>query len=121
MGGGFALMTAPRGYAAAAPNYGPLPRDLSVLQGACPIVASYGGRDHGMRGAAARLGAALTERAIPHDVREYPEAGHSFMDRYDTRPFTPLVKVAGLGYHHPSAEHAWTRILRFFSDYLQMQ
>jgi carboxymethylenebutenolidase len=30
MGGGFALMTASRGYDAAAPNYGQLPKDLDA-------------------------------------------------------------------------------------------
>ena len=46
MGGGFALLSAGDGYDAAAVNYGQLPRDLDeTLAGACPIVASYGGRD----------------------------------------------------------------------------
>src|SRR3954465_16077942 len=38
MGGGFALLAAPRGFDASAPNYGPLPqKDLAeVLRGACP-------------------------------------------------------------------------------------
>jgi carboxymethylenebutenolidase len=119
MGGGFALMTASRGYAAAAPNYGRLPQDLSVLDGACPIVASYGGRDFGLKGAAEQLATALRERGISHDIKEYPAAGHSFMDRFDTGAFTPLLKVAGLGYHYASAEDAWSRILRFFEEHLR--
>ena len=53
MGGGFALMTAARGFDASAPNYGPLPRTPEeVLRGACPVVASFGRRDVGLRGAA---------------------------------------------------------------------
>ena len=119
MGGGFALMTAPRGFSAAAPNYGQLPDDLASLDGACPIVASFGARDLGLKGAAQRLGSALLERGIPHDVKEYPEAGHAFMDRFNTGPLSPVLKVAGLGYHHPSAEDAWGRILRFFAEHLQ--
>jgi carboxymethylenebutenolidase len=119
MGGGFALMTAHRDFAVAAPNYGHLPADLSVLDGACPIVASYGGKDRGLKGAAAQLAAALSERGISHDVKEYPEAGHSFMDRFNVGPFGPLLRVAGLGYHQPSAEDAWRRILRFFAEQLQ--
>jgi carboxymethylenebutenolidase len=119
MGGGFALMTASRGYAAAAPNYGRLPLDLSELDGACPIVASYGGRDFGLKGAAERLGTELQQRRITHDIKEYPAAGHSFMDPFNTGPFTPLLKVAGLGYHQPSAEDAWARILRFFGEHLR--
>ncbi len=49
MGGGFALLCAPRdGFAAASVNYGEVPKDAeSVLAGACPIVASFGGRDKG--------------------------------------------------------------------------
>ena len=119
MGGGFALMTARRGYSAAAPNYGRLPVDLSVLDGACPIVASYGAKDRSLHGAAAQLAAALEERRIPHDVMEYPNVGHSFLDRFNTGPFTPFLKVSGLGYDHPTAEDAWRRILRFFGEYLQ--
>jgi carboxymethylenebutenolidase len=119
MGGGFALMTAHRGYSVAAPNYGRLPADLSVLDGACPIVASYGAKDRSLEGVAVRLAAALSERRIPHDVKEYPAVGHSFLDRYDAGLFTPLLKVAGLGYDHSSAEDAWSRILRFFAEHLQ--
>ena len=52
MGGGFALLTAGDGYDAASVNYGQLPRHLDeTLGGACPIVASYGGRDRSLRGA----------------------------------------------------------------------
>ena len=119
MGGGFALMTAHRGFAVAGPNYGRLPADLSVLDGACPIVASYGAKDRALKGAAAQLAAALSARGIPHDVKEYPDAGHSFLDRFNVGPFTPLLHVAGLGYHQPSAEDAWRRILRFFAEHLQ--
>jgi carboxymethylenebutenolidase len=119
MGGGFALMTAQRGFSVAAPNYGHLPNDLSALDGACPIVASYGAKDRGLAGTAERLAAALNERRIPHDIKEYPGVGHSFLDRYDLGPFTPILKVAGFGYDHPTAEHAWARILRFFAEHLQ--
>jgi carboxymethylenebutenolidase len=121
MGGGFALLAAPRGFDVAAPNYGPLPRaDLSdVLRGACPVVASYGGRDRGLPGAAAKGEKVLTDLGVEHDVKEYPEAGHSFLNRHNTGPFGVLEKVAGLAYHHPSAEDAWARILRFFDRHLR--
>ena len=44
MGGGFALMCAPRDeYSAAAVNYGVVPSDAeSALAGSCPVVGSYG-------------------------------------------------------------------------------
>jgi carboxymethylenebutenolidase len=56
MGGGFALLCAPRkGFDVAAVNYGPVPKDAeSVLAGSCPIVGSFGGRD--------RMGAPGLER-----------------------------------------------------------
>ena len=51
MGGGFALLAAPRpGFAASAANYGQLPKDPpSFFRGACPVVASYGAKDRRSR------------------------------------------------------------------------
>lgn len=119
MGGGFALATAARGFDVAAPNYGIVPDDAeAVLAGSCPMVASYGAKDRGMRGSADRLRAALETNGVEHDVVEYPSAGHSFLNRHGLGPFAPLVRIVGVGYHHPSAEHAWGRILRFFADHL---
>jgi carboxymethylenebutenolidase len=64
MGGGLALLLAPdRGFEVSSVNYGTASRrayTASFLTGACPIVASYGGRDRSLRGAAARLERALT-------------------------------------------------------------
>ncbi|QEC48717.1 dienelactone hydrolase family protein [Baekduia soli] len=120
MGGGFALLSAPRfAFAAASVNYGEVPSDTSVLAGACPVVASYGRRDRMMPGRAARLERALTEHGVEHDVKEYPDAGHSFLNRINTGPLLgPIAHVAGVGYHHPSAEDAWRRILGFFAEHL---
>ncbi len=121
MGGGFALMCAPRGgYAAASVNYGEVPGDAAErLAGACPVVASYGGRDHILRGRAARLRSALDAAGVVHDVKEYPQAGHSFLNRFNAGPLmTPLLHVGGLGYNHDAAEDAWRRILDFFAAHL---
>jgi carboxymethylenebutenolidase len=119
MGGGFALLAATRGFQASAPNYGPLPKDAEeVLRGACPVVGSYGGRDRGLPGAGERLDRVLTDLGVEHDVRTYPDAGHSFLNRHNLGPFTALERVAGLGYHQPSAEDAWGRILRFLDRHL---
>lgn len=122
MGGGFALLTATRGFDASAPNYGAVPENAEeVLAGACPIVASYGKRDRMFRGAAERLDGVLTGLGVAHDVKEYPDAGHSFLNRHNAGPFSVLEKVAGFNYHQPSAEDAWTRILRFFEEHLRTE
>lgn len=121
MSGGFALVMANRGFDASAPNYGLLPKDpRGALAGACPIVASYGARDRGLRGAAGRLEGVLTELGVEHDVKEYPDAGHSFLNRHDAGvPLSQLERIAGFDYHHPSAEDAWNRIQRFFDTHLR--
>jgi carboxymethylenebutenolidase len=120
MGGGFALIAAGQGFDASSVNYGMLPKNLDeVLSGACPIVGSYGAKDRGLKGAAARLEAAATTAGVPADIKEYPGVGHSFLNRHNFGPFGPLEKVLGLGYDHPSAEDAWRRILGFFDRYLR--
>jgi carboxymethylenebutenolidase len=120
MGGGFALLTAARGFDASAPNYAHLPKDLDgVLRGACPVVASYGAKDRTLRGTAGELEAALQRAGVEHDVHEYPDAGHSFLNRHDLGPGGALLRVAGIGYHEPSAEDAWGRILRYFEVHLK--
>jgi carboxymethylenebutenolidase len=120
LGGGFALLTAARGFDASAPNYAHLPKDLDgALQGACPVVASYGGKDKTLRGTAATLDGALARAGVQRDVREYADAGHSFLNRHDLGPGGAILRVAGIGYHEPSAEDAWGRILRFFETHLR--
>ncbi|CAN5921884.1 dienelactone hydrolase family protein [soil metagenome] len=119
MGGGFALLAATRGFDVSAPNYGMLPKRADeVLRGACPIVASFGGRDRAVPDGARRLAQVLTDAAVEHDVKEYPDAGHSFLNRHNLGPLSALMKVTGQGYHHPSAEDAWRRILQFFQTHL---
>jgi carboxymethylenebutenolidase len=119
MGGGFALLAAPRGFDAAAANYGFLPRDPDeALHDACPIVASYGARDPWLRGTAERLDAVLERAGVPRDVKAYPGASHSFLNHHDGwMGATDLV--TGFRHHEPSATDAWQRVTRFFAAYLQ--
>jgi carboxymethylenebutenolidase len=122
MGGGFALLCAPRyAFQAASVNYGEVPRDAAErLAGACPIVASYGKRDRGLQGRAERLESALTQLNVEHDVKEYENSGHSFMNRINVGPlFAPVVKFVGVNYVHPDAEDAWRRVLQFFEAHLR--
>jgi carboxymethylenebutenolidase len=122
MGGGFALLLAGRGYDAASVNYGMLPTELdAAVEGACPVVASYGGKDRGLRGAAQRLDEALARAGIAKDVEEYPTAGHSFLNDAENapRPLRPLMRVMGVGPEPVAAADAWARIERFFAVHLQ--
>ena len=123
MGGGLALLLAPdRGFTVSSVNYGTAPKDTytaSFLDRACPIVGSYGGKDRTLRGAADRL--------VEHDIKEYPEAGHGFLNDHesagDKTPllFTVLGKLTpGAGYHEPSAQDARRRIIAFLDRHLKV-
>jgi carboxymethylenebutenolidase len=121
MGGGFALVTANRGFDAASANYGPLPMHLErALTGACPIVGNYGGKDRLLPGATKRLTRTLTRLGVEHDVKEYPNAGHSFLNDVEVgpRPVLPLLRVTGVKPVPEVAADAWQRIERFFSTHL---
>ena len=123
LGGGFALMTAAgHGFDAASVNYGFPPRDLDArVEGACPVVASYGGRDRPLRGVAAALDTALTSAGVVHDVKQYPGAGHSFLNTAANGPrvLRPLARVAGIGPDPAAARDAWQRIEAFFHEHLK--
>ena len=121
MGGNFALLSARAGFDAVAANYGQVPRHAeSVFDGACPIVASYGKRDWTLRGAATKLENALERAGVVHDVKEYPDAGHSFLNDADAGPrvLQPLQRVLGVKPEPASAADAWRRIDAFFHDHL---
>jgi carboxymethylenebutenolidase len=120
MGGGFALVAAPRGrFAAAAVNYGIVPKKAEqILSGACPIVGSYGAKDYSMRGHAGRLKAALLANRVEHDVKEYPDAAHSFLNRHEGW-VGGFDRVTGFGHNAAAAEDAWGRILAFFARHLR--
>jgi len=120
MGGGFAIMTV-SDFDVAAVNYGILPQDLdSAFEHSCPVVASYGGKDVTLRGAATKIDVALTKHGVEHDVMEYPDAGHVFMNEKLNGPgwIKPIVRVMNFGPEPASAAHAWKRIDAFLRAHL---
>jgi carboxymethylenebutenolidase len=60
---------------------------------------------------------------VAHDVKEYPDAGHSFLNDHDPAEFNALIvllaRVSNSRYHEASAADARQRILAFFDAHLQ--
>ena len=121
MGGGFAMVCAGASFDAAAVNYGQLPKNYEeVLARACPIVGSYGAKDGSLKNTAKKLDDALTLTGVTHDVKQYDDAGHSFMNDAPVgpRPLRPLLKISGMGPSPEAAGDAWRRIDEFFATHL---
>ena len=118
MGGQFALVMSPKGFGASAPFYGaPLPRHLSqTLEGACPIVASFGARDPLGKGAPEKLREVTAAKQITNDIKVYPGVGHSFAN---TLPVQPLLRISGFGYDQAATDDAWSRVFAFFGEHLR--
>jgi carboxymethylenebutenolidase len=122
LGGGFALLCAPRsGFAVASVNYGRVPKDAeAALRGACPVVGSYGGRDPMGTEHPERLQRALTVLEIPHDVKVYPGSGHRFLTQ-TTGAGAVLARFAKMSYQQADAAETWQRIYAFFAEHLATQ
>ena len=121
MGGGFALLTV-HTMAVVSANYGVPPRKLDeAMAGACPVIASYGGRDRMLRGAPAKLSAALEKAGVVHDVETYPNAGHAYLNEEESGPqwLRPLLRASHAGPEPESAAQEWRRIEAFFAEHLR--
>lgn len=125
LGGGFAVLLAGSGrYDASSVNYGMVPKDADeLLADACPVVASFGGRDRSLRDDPGRLERVLTAHGIAHDVHVYDEAGHSFLNDHEDGEMPVWAAVSGrfvhAAYHEPSAVDARRRIVTFFGAHLR--
>jgi carboxymethylenebutenolidase len=91
-------------------------KGATIVDGACPIVASVGKRDPLNRGSGKHLEEVLTEKKIPHDVKTYPHTGHSFADR---APLQAVSRIIGFGENKEAAADAWQRVFTFFGQHLQ--
>jgi carboxymethylenebutenolidase len=118
LGGGFALLLANKGlFRVSAPFYGKAP---DRLDGACPLIASYGGRDKMMLPEFQKLTAEVKRLKIPSDLKLYPDAGHSFMSKAPN-PIIGLVsrfsRIHG-AYNPEAAADANQRVLAFLRKHL---
>jgi carboxymethylenebutenolidase len=122
-GGGFALIAGARpGFAAAAVNYGVVPSKRAHLDGLCPVVASYGRRDRIVGTAMARrLEGHLDALGVPHEVKVYEDAGHSFFSEVDGWQgwLARLPSPMAVGYEEEAAEDGWRRMLAFFDEHVR--
>lgn len=107
MGGGFAVAWActDTRLKVVAPYYGMNPRPLEAVARACPVVGSYPGKDF-TASAGRKLDAALDKYNVPHDIKIYPGAKHSFFNDQ------------GGNYNPAAAEDSWRRTLAFFKEQL---
>ncbi len=120
MGGGFALLLGSLGdFKAAAPYYGDVAPRASRYRKICPVVAGYGAKDMVFARKAAVLKTHLEQLGVPHDIKVYDDAGHSYMSKHPKwmmalAPLTPLKAH----YNESAAEDSWRRMLAFFETHL---
>ncbi len=107
MGGSFAIAWAcgDARLKVIAPFYARNPRPLAATRRSCPVVASYPGNDF-TASAGRKLEQELTEASVPHDLKIYPGAKHSFFNDH------------GAAYDPAASADAWSRITTFFGERL---
>ena len=121
MGGGFAIFFAARGgLKVCAPYYGDTPSHAEQLREICPVVAGFGALDKQFAAQGERLERHLTELGVQHDVKIYPDVGHSYMNDFGEGAMAALMRRTPLhaGYDEEASEDSWRRMLGFFSEHL---
>lgn len=105
MGGGFAIAWActDNRLKVIAPFYAGNPRPLAAVARACPVVGSYPEQDFTAK-QGRRLDVTLDEYHVPHDIKIYPHAKHSFFNDQ------------GASYNAGAAQDAWQRVLGYFQE-----
>lgn len=91
---------------AIAPFYGAAPKPREAIRRLCPVVGSWPGKDITTK-AAGILETDLTTAGIPHDLKVYKGAKHSFFnDQWRN-------------YHPKAAVDSWQRVLAFFDEHVR--
>jgi carboxymethylenebutenolidase len=115
MGATLALRLAMSGrFRAVGAFYGFVPRHAD-WERFCPVVASFGGRDRLVRHRGERLQHLLAQHGVPHDVKCYPAAGHSFLGGAGPGWQSSLLSLR----HDPTAAaDAWDRTITFLRTHV---
>jgi len=120
LGGGIALLYAISGAPnAAAVFYGSVPKKQDDLEGVCPVLGGFGGRDGVFGKNGARLERHLEGLGVAHDIETYTGAGHSYMS--DHKGLMAKLSSWGpmkVGFNPDAAEDSWRRIEAFFGEHL---
>jgi carboxymethylenebutenolidase len=108
LGGGFALAWActDERLKVIAPFYGTAPRPIEAVARSCPVVGSYPDPDF-TTASGRKLDEILDTYDIPHDIKIYKGARHSFFN--DQRPQS---------YNAEASADAWQRTLAFFREHI---
>lgn len=86
--------------------YGVNPRPLEAVCGSCPVVGSYPEKDF-TRAQGEALERELARCRVPHDIKVYPGARHSFFNEDREKAYDPQA-----------AEDSWRRTMEFFGEYV---
>jgi carboxymethylenebutenolidase len=91
---------------AIAPFYGAAPKPREAIRRMCPVVGSWPGKDFTTT-AAGILETELTAAGVPHDLKVYEGAKHSFFnDQWRN-------------YDADAADDSWQRVLAFFDEHVR--
>ena len=121
MGGGFAIFFAARGGSkVCAPYYGDTPRSADQLRDVCPVVAGFGALDKQFAAQGERLEQHLSELDVPHDVKIYPDVGHSYMNDFGDGVMASIMRRTPMhaGYDQAASDDSWRRMVEFFGKHL---
>jgi carboxymethylenebutenolidase len=91
---------------AIAPFYGAAPKPRAAIRRLCPVVGSWPGKDFTTK-AAGVLETELTAAGVPHDLKVYSGAKHSFFND-QWRNYEPVA-----------AADSWQRVLAFFAEHVR--
>ena len=107
MGGSFAIAWACNDdrLKVIAPYYARNPRPLEAIARLCPVVGSYPSGDF-TTAAGQKLDVELDRYNIPHDIKIYPGARHSFFND------------KGRAYDAAAAQDSWQRVMNFFKEHI---